>query len=371
MEIEKINLFYTEGSSDKVYQVQLEPSEGDKFEGWLVNFQYGKRGSALKNGTKTAKPLPYEAAKKIYDGLVAEKTRKGYTEDASGVAYQNTLSGANFTGRVPQLLTDIRDLMDIETLILDPEWMIQEKFDGERRMVVRQNDVVSGSNKRGMETSLPLSLVELVLQYDHSEVLIDAEIIGEHLYVFDLLSLNGEDYRAKPGEERYKALHSVFGNAESDLLTVVRTAFTVEEKRAMIEEVRSRDGEGVVIKRRSAPYAPGKPASGGSQRKWKFTESATVVAGEMTAGKSSVAMHAPDRATGEMTYLGKCTLPANAPKIKEGDLIEVSYLYLHEGKGGCLFQTTFKGLRPDQDEPDYLDEFKYKPATVSASPRMR
>lgn len=74
---EKISLFFTEGSSDKVYHAQLEP----KNDGFVVNFQYGRRGATLQAGTKTADPLPYDKAKKIYDKLVAEKKGKGYTED--------------------------------------------------------------------------------------------------------------------------------------------------------------------------------------------------------------------------------------------------------------------------------------------------
>lgn len=371
MKSEKVNLFYTEGSSDKVYQVQLKPDGQDKITGWLVNFQYGKRGSALKNGTKTINPLTYEAAKKIYDELVKEKTRKGYTEDVTGVAYQNTLAGENFTGRVPQLLNDVREVSDIEALILDPEYIMQEKFDGERRMVLGKDGQFTGSNKRGMETSLALSLVDVLASHTHTTMLLDAEVIGEKLYVFDLLELNDKDLRANSYEDRYATLKKMWGNLEHDLFSVVKTAFTVEEKRAMAEDVHQRDGEGVVFKKRSAPYSPGKPASGGSQRKWKFTASATVLAGKMTDGKSSIAMHGVDRATGDRKYLGKVTLPANAPKVSEGDLFEVSYLYLFEGDGGCLFQPTFKGLRPDQTEADFLDEFKYKPSTVSSSPRMK
>ena len=46
---EKISLYYQSGNSDKVYHVQLEESDGL----YVVNFQYGRRGSTLNTGTKT------------------------------------------------------------------------------------------------------------------------------------------------------------------------------------------------------------------------------------------------------------------------------------------------------------------------------
>src|ERR1022692_190575 len=83
---EKISLYYNEGRSDKVYRVQMEQKEG----GFVVTFQFGRRGSTLQSGTKTSSPVPYEKAKNIYDRLVAEKKGKGYTQDEDGTPYQNS-----------------------------------------------------------------------------------------------------------------------------------------------------------------------------------------------------------------------------------------------------------------------------------------
>ena len=74
MQSESVSLYFKEGSSDKEYHAQLESHDG----GWTVNFQYGRRGSALRADSKTPQPLPYEEAKKIYDKVVREKIGKGY-----------------------------------------------------------------------------------------------------------------------------------------------------------------------------------------------------------------------------------------------------------------------------------------------------
>src|SRR3954451_22300950 len=89
---ESTTLYYREGSSDKVYQVSLEPI-GDLF---LVNFAYGRRGSAFSTGTKTNSPVDYDEAKRIFDKLVREKKAKGYTEGPSGTPYEHTDKAGRF-----------------------------------------------------------------------------------------------------------------------------------------------------------------------------------------------------------------------------------------------------------------------------------
>ena len=72
-------LYFQNANSDKVYQVDLCEVTGGMY---LVNFRYGRRGKPLREGTKTDQPLTLTAAQKIFNKLVAEKIKKGYS--ASG-----------------------------------------------------------------------------------------------------------------------------------------------------------------------------------------------------------------------------------------------------------------------------------------------
>ena len=72
MSIENTTLYYRDGSSDKVYQAAIEERDG----GFVVSFAFGRRGSTLTTGVKTAAPVALSAAKKIYDKLVNEKKAK-------------------------------------------------------------------------------------------------------------------------------------------------------------------------------------------------------------------------------------------------------------------------------------------------------
>lgn len=76
-------LYFKEGNSDKVYEVDLCESSNDLF---VVNFRFGRRESVLREGTKTVFPVGYDEALVIFDKLVLSKEKKGYSE--SGVTQE-------------------------------------------------------------------------------------------------------------------------------------------------------------------------------------------------------------------------------------------------------------------------------------------
>ncbi|GBC61796.1 WGR domain-containing protein [Desulfonema ishimotonii] len=73
--IRQSKLFFREGKSDKVYETDLCQVSDDEY---VVNFRYGRRGSALREGTKTVFPVPRPDAEKIFENLVRSKVKKGY-----------------------------------------------------------------------------------------------------------------------------------------------------------------------------------------------------------------------------------------------------------------------------------------------------
>ena len=140
-------LYYRAGASDKVYQAAVEPSGS----GFIVSFAYGRRGATLQTGVKTARPVSFDAVKKIYDKLVQEKTAKGYTPGEDGTPYQQTDKADRATGILPQLLNPI-DEAEAEKLLADSAWLAQEKLDGKRVLIRRSGDKVIGINRNGLET---------------------------------------------------------------------------------------------------------------------------------------------------------------------------------------------------------------------------
>lgn len=344
-----IALYMTDGSSDKEYHVHLQARGG----GWIVNFANGRRGRALKPGTKTTSPVSYEEADKIYSDLVKAKTKKGYTTDVSGEVFQDTVAGEQFSGLLPQLPQTVRDEQSIEQMLGDPEFVLQEKFDGDNRQIHVQEGVARGINKRGMIVPLPMNLVEQARAIGN--FLACSEIIGSKLYLFDLLERDGHDLRDLPYAKRLEALNGLAGRGED--LHVVPTAFTPQDKQALVDRIRQQSGEGVVFKRVSAAFRRGKlSATQSDQFKWKFTEDCTVRVKKASKGKRSIEVEI-DGTDGPLD-LGKVTIPANYDIPSPGDLVSVVYLHLFEG--GSLFQAQYKGVRTDCDGPDTLDMFKIK-----------
>jgi predicted DNA-binding WGR domain protein len=77
--VKQSKLFFKEGNSDKVYEIDLCEVGFGQF---VVNFRFGKRGSILKEGTKTDKPISLNSAEQVYDALEAEKRKKGYQTES-------------------------------------------------------------------------------------------------------------------------------------------------------------------------------------------------------------------------------------------------------------------------------------------------
>jgi hypothetical protein len=85
--VRDIKLYFTQlPKNDKVYFMTLE--KDPKFKNcYNVNFQFGKRGRNLTPGTKTKIPVMLAEAQRIFNSIVQEKEKEGYTTNVSGVPF--------------------------------------------------------------------------------------------------------------------------------------------------------------------------------------------------------------------------------------------------------------------------------------------
>lgn len=349
--IKSVSLFYKDGSSDKEYHASIETSG----EGFVVNFAYGRRGSTLATGTKTQSPVPLDKATKVFEKLVAEKTAKGYTPSAGGVAFAGTQNAGRVSGHQAQLLNPI-DEPELEALFLNPEFVAQEKFDGERRAVVVNTTGAQGINRKGLFVALPEVVAAALVETIPAETLLDAEQVGDILHVFDITRSNGVTVSDQPYRSRLEHLARTVTKSPS--VRIVKTAITTAEKRALYADLQSRKAEGIVFKRVDAPYVAGRPNSGGSQLKYKFVDSAQVIV-QAHNDKRSVQMAVVEEGGGTSS-VGSVTIPPNKPIPAIGNIIEVQYLYAFPN--GSLFQPVYLGERTDLSEADCnRGQLKYKP----------
>jgi predicted DNA-binding WGR domain protein len=81
--VKQTKLVFVEGRSDKIYEVDLCEVGANQF---VVNFRYGKRGAALKDGSKTVAPVKRDEAERTFDKLVRAKLDAGYVEEGGAPA---------------------------------------------------------------------------------------------------------------------------------------------------------------------------------------------------------------------------------------------------------------------------------------------
>jgi bifunctional non-homologous end joining protein LigD len=279
-EQDSTTLYCREGNSDKVYQCSIEPA-GERF---VVNFAYGRRGATMNTGTKTNVPVDYPDARRIFDKLVKEKAAKGYTSGPDGTPYHHTNDEQRVTGLAPQLLNPI-DEAEVERLVADDAWAMQEKFDGRRMLVRKQGAAIHGINRKGLTVGLP-SPVTMAVHSIPGDFILDGEAVGETLQCFDVLEIDGEDQRPLSYRQRLTALLNLLMSGQQRRLHFVTTAYRAAEKTSLLEHLRFQKKEGAVFKRLDAPYTAGRPNGGGPQLKHKFYATISAVVGRINAQRS-------------------------------------------------------------------------------------
>lgn len=345
------SLYYKSGPSDKEYHVYLKAKDN----GFVVEFAYGRRGSALTTGTKTASPVSLEEASKTFDKLVAEKVSKGYVETEEGKVFSGVDTADRVTDLIPQLLNPITEA-EVQTYLDDSNWFVQEKLDGRRVMVRITEDEVIASNRKGLTVALQQEIADELQNLPRC--ILDGELVGSRYVVFDILELNGENLRQEAALARWAKLLTILP-LSTPCLSLVRSAITAESKAELYATLKLSKAEGVVFKRKHSPYTPGRPNSGGDQLKLKFWSTCTAYVMQIHPQRSIGVGYRKDKAMpGNFHLVGNVTIPPNHEIPKIGDLVEVRYLYAYVG--GSLYQPVYLGKRDDVDQADSFDDLSYK-----------
>jgi bifunctional non-homologous end joining protein LigD len=350
--IQSTSLYFREGPSDKEYHAAIEPKD----DGFIVTFSYGRRGSTLTVGTKTEAPVSLTDATKVFDKLIASKLAKGYRAlGGSFTPYRQIDDAGRDSGIRCQLLNPV-DVSELSRLLTGTSHCMQEKHDGRRLLVRKQGSEITGINRRGLFVALPEPIRQAVEQIPY-DVLIDGEAVGETLHAFDLLEVKGNDLRQRRYLDRHCGLLMVIP-PNLTALRWVSTTVDPSDKLEIFEELRQLGSEGVVFKDVDAPFSPGRPASGGTQLKYKFVESASFVVTGRNA-KRSVALGLYDDCQ-NLVPAGNVTIPPNHTVPAVGEVLEVQYWYTHR-ESGSIYQPVYIGKRCDIPASECTtDQLKYK-----------
>ena len=355
-----ISLRNQQSGSDKTYNCEVIQAANSSL--YLVNFSYGRTGSTLKAGTKTASPISHEKALSIFQKLVASKERKGYVSADDSVSGGGVVASAVKIGFLPQLLNAISiSISDIGSVVSRFGTVaLQEKFDGERRMAALVGDKLMFANRSGREVCLSdeiaadtkklmLSL-RSALGFSSSDTLIfDGEDMGKSFIIFDIIRSRAGKFTDETFRERADwlgVLSSLVQGASSIQVSVPLIADSSRDVNNFIQLHTLKNREGIVLKNPKSAYSSGRPASGGDALKLKFWDSATVLVSSIHQHKRSIRVSVNnDLGAGEVLDVGAVSIPVNKAIPFVGQLVEVRYLYYFSG--GSLFQPTYLGLRTD------------------------
>lgn len=362
--VKTVALFFQEGSSDKVYNATLvEEADG----AFTVQVEWGRRGGPLQKGTKAVR-VPLARAEKELQKVVREKTNKGYEEVTAAVAPASVAPpvghgsaskvagpGRKKLAQAAQLLTSCEP-DDVERLLKDEQFVAQQKLDG-ARILVHVSGTVVATNRAGQITALADAVLSCLSEAPDGTIL-DGELVhgaeGPCYHVFDLLQHGDEDLRKEGYMDRYLEL-DVLVDQLSGPVRLVSLARSEQDKRALLAQLQEQRAEGIVFKRRDAPYVPGRPASGGAQRKHKFVKTADVVIVENAGNAYAMVVFDADgaeRPIGKVfagtTNASRAALDA---RLGKGDRPVAEVEYLYATADDQLFQPVFVRLRDDKD-PD-------------------
>ncbi len=357
-----IELFFQEGTSDKLYHARIVETAPGKHD---VEVEWGRRGATLNKGKK-AVGVSLEAAEKTYAKLVREKTGKGYQEITTDVKPavvappEGEGSGSKVqgkrakVGRVAQLLNAI-DEDTVEKLLIDDAIVAQQKLDGVR-VLVHIGETMLATNRAGQATQISRDILAGLEHLPHGTI-VDGEVLSEKYWLFDVLSVGGEEVSKLGYVERWEKLDGDVEPGLSGPISVLPYAASTKEKRALLERLRESKAEGIVFKHKKAPYTAGRPASGGTQLKHKFVKTADVAIIENAGNAYRMVVY--DK--GKRFDVGKVFAGTTNESRKDLDgalaagetpVAEVKYLYATDDDQ--LYQPVFVRVRDDKEPEECL-----------------
>jgi len=352
--VDSVSLNYRDGRSDKVYNLAIVEREDGLH---TVDASWGRRGGGLQHGTKTQTPVSLAAARAVFAKVVAEKSAKGYTSAESGQAYARSSDEGRVTGYAPQLLEPIEEA-DLDTYLSDDAYLAQEKHDGRRLMVRATTGEIIGINRRGLSVTLAPDIAAQAERINRESggngILLDGELVGNTLVVFDLLELDGIPIREAGYRSRLVLLDSLLGRDLSGPISGVVTVAGQRAKTELVERLRNEGREGVVFKHEASRSVAGR---GSAHVKLKFYETASFVVSHHNEQRSvGLAVSDGDH----LVSVGNVTIPASTQIPSIGEVVEVRYLYAYPG--GSVYQPTYLGTRPDVGREEcVLGQLKFKP----------
>lgn len=206
------------------------------------------------------------------DEVNADPSKFKLYKEGSVTTKKPLVEGATGRFRKPMLASTIEpNRIDFK----NTQWAVEEKYDGHRLIVSVQSGVVRAWARSGKDRELPKHLHkalsrfpsglydgELCVPHGRSYNVTELEREKDRCYVvFDVLEIIGRDVTSESYDRRREALRLVF-SAVGRGTTAVQLAestnvSSLKEAQKLCSAIWKRDGEGIILKDRSAKYQCG------------------------------------------------------------------------------------------------------------------
>jgi len=260
----------------------------------------------------------------------------------------------------PQLADNI-DTEQLPKYLTNPAWWFEQKLDGIRLAVRIENLDVQVWGRNGTLVTKPeAQIARRAFQKFPGTWTFDGEFVDGKFWVFDMPHALDVVSPDMPYEQRRDKLDKFEGVlvSHSDLIRVLPTYRTADEKFTIAQACIADNCEGLILKRKDAPYLEGKRSP--YMLKAKFWESADVIVTEVAReGKRSIAIavYSDD----SLVDIGSCTVTDRMLRtLNPGDVVEVKYLYAADPQRPRIYQPSFLRIRDDKSpEECTIDQIKY------------
>lgn len=271
-------------------------------------------------------------------------------------------------------LADSIESTQLVKYMQDATVAFEPKLDGHRVLLVTSGGKITALNRNGKEYSrgLPVEVMVALKKLPHETFVLDGELVGETVWLFDVLVILGQDVTKEVFDRRREMLEKVHLHLLDDHphphrqpIRLTPSVTTPEGKLALVRAIVQQNGEGIMVKDRDGVYCAGKRTPAIRKAKFEKTCDCVVIATKLD-GKDNMSLGVYD-ANGRLVEIAHCTaLAGDGATIKAGDVVEVKYLYAVDPKKPRLYQPTLPRIRTDKSPVECtLDQLQYSSRTLS------
>jgi ATP-dependent DNA ligase len=267
-----------------------------------------------------------------------------------------------------QLLTALDDGTEAAARLLDPNYAVQQKFDGERTLIHVEKHSITAYNRDGLTSRISKEILSQAQRFTPlAPLMFDGEWIRQvkSFYSFDLLELEGTNLQNQKFIDRIGLLRETLQPEASSLIYAARTEIEEAGKIALLTQIRDSNLEGIVLKRLAGIYTMRREPR---DYKHKFTHDASFIVLRRNE-KASVDLGVYDD-NHNIVEVGSVKI-RNAYfdrnlKNGVGSVLEVRYMHAFSDSNQ-IYQPRMIAIRKDVRPDDcLLSQLRYKAANPIA-----